>query len=243
MENTKIQQNQYHPETQEDDVIDLKELLFVLVNGWKAILLAMLIGATIFGTYHHFFVIPTYQADASIYITNTESVITFADLQMSAALTEDYAMIIKSRTVMNRVIDELDLDLNYKQLREIVTVDNPDSTHIINITVTCDDLELSRNIANALMNVGIDQIYQTVGTGEPAIIDASEASAVEEVTPSILKYMAMGALLGAALVCVVLVIKMLMNTTMNTEEDVEKYLQIPVLAAIPYYQEKRVKKG
>lgn len=243
MENTKIQQNQYHPETQEDDVIDLKELFFVLVNGWKAILLAMLIGATIFGTYHHFFVIPTYQADASIYITNTESVITFADLQMSAALTEDYAMIIKSRTVMNRVIDELDLDLNYKQLREIVTVDNPDSTHIINITVTCDDLELSRNIANALMNVGIDQIYQTVGTGEPAIIDASEASAVEEVTPSILKYMAMGALLGAALVCVVLVIKMLMNTTMNTEEDVEKYLQIPVLAAIPYYQEKRVKKG
>ena len=243
MDNTNLQQNYYRMESQDEDVIDLMEVFHVLLNGWKAILLAILIGATLLGTYHHFFVKPSYQADASIYITNTESVITFADLQMSAALTEDYAMIIKSRTVLNRVIDELDLDLNYKQLGQLVTVENPSSTHIIKITVVCDDLELSRNIANALMNVGIDQIYQTVGTGEPAIIDASEASAVEEVTPSILKYMLMGAMAGALLVCAVLIIKMLTNTTMNTEEDIEKYLQIPVLAAVPYYKEKRVRKG
>ena len=242
MNNTTLQ-NQRLGKTPDDDVIDLKELFFTVLHGWKAIFLATLVGAALFGTYHHFFVTPSYQADASIYITSTESVISFADLQMSAALTEDYATIIKSRTVMNRVIDELDLDLNYKQLRSLVSVHNPDSTHIISITVTCDDLELSRNIANAVMNVGIDQIYQTVGNGEPTIIDASEASAVEEVTPGILSYMMKGALLGAILVCAVLVIKMLTNTTLKTEEDVEKYLQIPVLAAVPYYQEKRVRKG
>lgn len=238
MDNTQLKQNYSQMKPQEDDVIDLVEVFYTLLNGWKAILLAMLIGATVMGTYHHFCVTPAYRADASIYITNTESVITFSDLQMSAALTEDYAMIIKSRTVLNRVIDELDLDLNYKQLSSLITVENPDSTHIIKITATCDDLELSRNIANALMNVGIDQIYQTIGTGEPTIIDASEAAAVEDVTPGIMKYMFMGAVAGAVLVCVVLLIKMLTNTTINTEEEIEKYLQIPVLAAIPYYREK-----
>ena len=242
MDNTTIQ-NQRQAQERMDDEIDLLEMFWALVHGWKAIFLAILIGAVTFGTYHHFFVKPSFRADASIYITNTESVITLSDLQMSAALTEDYAMIIKSRTVMNRVIDELGLDLDFKQLRKLVSVENPDSTHIITITVTCDDMEVCRNIANALMNVGIDQIYKTVGSGEPTIIDASEAAAVEEVTPGILKYMMTGALLGAALVCIVLAIKMLTNTTLMTEEDVEKYLQIPVLAAVPYYREKRVTKG
>lgn len=242
MNNTTIQ-SQRQAQRMNDDEIDLLEVFWTLVHGWKAIFLAALIGAVAFGTFHHFCVKPSFRADASIYITNTESVITLSDLQMSAALTEDYAMIIKSRTVLNRVIDELDLNLDFRELRKLITVENPNSTHIITITVTCDDMELSRNIANALMNVGIDQIYQTVGSGEPTIIDASEAAAVEEVTPGILSYMLKGALIGAILVCVVLVIRMLTNTTLQTEEDVEKYLQIPILAAVPYYREKRVTKG
>nr|WP_302592973.1 Wzz/FepE/Etk N-terminal domain-containing protein [uncultured Marvinbryantia sp.] len=226
---------------EEEDVIDLKEVFFTLLNGWKAILLAMLVGAAALGAYQHFMITPTYQADAMIYITNTDSMITFSDLQLSAALTEDYAKIIKSRTVLNRVIDELDLDIDFKQLGNLVTVENPDSTHIIHIYVTTDDLELSRNIANALMNISVSQIYQIIGSSEPTVIDYAEAEAVENVTPGLMKYMAMGALLGAAVVCAILIIRMLMNTTMKTEEDIDKYLHLPVLAAVPYYSEKSMK--
>ncbi|EET58821.1 chain length determinant protein [Marvinbryantia formatexigens DSM 14469] len=228
---------------EEEDVIDLKEVFYVLLGGWKAIFLAMLIGAAAFGAYHHFMITPSYQADAMIYITNTDSVITFSDLQLSSALTEDYTNIIKSRTVLNRVIDELDLDINYKQLGNLVSVENPESTHIIHIYVTTDDLELSRNIANALLNVSVSQIYQIIGSSEPTIIDYAEAEAVENVTPGLTRYMAMGALLGAVVVCAVLIIRMLMNTTMKTEEDIDKYLHLPVLAAVPYYNEHTTRKG
>lgn len=226
---------------EEEDVIDLKEVFFTLLNGWKAILLAMLVGAAALGTYQHFMITPTYQADAMIYITNNDSVITFSDLQLSAALTEDYAKIIKSRTVLNRVIDELDLNIDFNQLGNLVTVENPDSTHIIHIYVTTDDLELSRNIANALMNISVSQIYQIIGSSEPTVIDYAEAEAVVNVTPGLMKYMMMGALLGAAVVCAILIIRMLMNTTMKTEEDIDKYLHLPVLAAVPYYSEKSTK--
>lgn len=226
---------------QTEDVIDLREVFFVLLNGWKAIFLAMLVGAAALGAYHHFMITPSYQADAMIYITNTDSVITFSDLQLSAALTEDYAKIIKSRTVLNRVIDELDLNINFKQLGNLVRVENPDSTHIIHIYVTTDDLELSRNIANALMNISVSQIYQIIGSSEPTVIDYAEAEAVVDVTPSLKKYLAMGALLGAVVVCGILIIRMLMNTTMKTEEDIDKYLRLPVLAAVPYYNENSAK--
>lgn len=223
---------------QDDEIeIDLKEVFYLLLSHWKSIFLAMLIGAAIFGAYHTFLMKPSYQADASIYITSTDSMISFSDLQLSAALTDDYANIIKSRTVLNRVIDELDLNLNYKQLGALISVENPDSTHIVDIKVTCDDPELSRNITNALMNISVDQIYQVIGSGEPTVIDYAMAEAVQDVTPSLKKYLMLGALLGALIVCAIVVLRMLTDTTLKTVDDIDRYLHLPVLAAVPYYRE------
>lgn len=223
---------------QDDEIeIDLKEIFYLLLSHWKSIFLAMLIGAVIFGAYHTFLLKPSYQADASIYITSTDSMISFSDLQLSAALTDDYANIIKSRTVLNRVIDELDLNLNYKQLGALISVDNPDSTHIVDIKVTCDDPELSRNITNALMNISVDQIYQVIGSGEPTVIDYAMAEAVQDVTPGLKKYLMIGALLGALIVCAIVVLRMLTDTTLKTVDDIDRYLHLPVLAAVPYYRE------
>ena len=163
--------------------------------------------------------------------------ISFSDLQLSAALTDDYANIIKSRTVLNRVIDELDLNLNYKQLGALISVENPDSTHIVDIKVTCDEPELSRNITNALMNISVDQIYQVIGSGEPTVIDYAMAEAVQDVTPGLKKYLMLGALLGALIVCAIVVLRMLTDTTLKTVDDIDRYLHLPVLAAVPYYRE------
>ena len=237
MENNTEQQKIAAMRQDDEMEIDLREIFFLLKSRWKSIFLAMLIGAAIFGAYHVFMVKPSYQADASIYITNTDSVITFSDLQLSSALTEDYANIIKSRTVLNRVIKELQLDLNYKALGNLISVGNPDDSHIITIKVTCDDPELSRNITNALMNISVDQIYQVIGSGEPTVIDYAMAEAVQDVTPGLKKYLMLGALLGALIVCAIVVLRMLTDTTLKTVDDIDRYLHLPVLAAVPYYRE------
>ena len=237
MENNTEQQKIAAMRQDDEMEIDLREIFFLLKSRWKSIFLAMLIGAAIFCAYHVFMVKPSYQADASIYITSTDSMISFSDLQLSAALTDDYANIIKSRTVLNRVIDELDLNLNYKQLGALISVENPDSTHIVDIKVTCDDPELSRNITNALMNISVDQIYQVIGSGEPTVIDYAMAEAVQDVTPGLKKYLMLGALLGALIVCAIVVLRMLTDTTLKTVDDIDRYLHLPVLAAVPYYRE------
>ena len=68
----------------QEDVIDLQELFWALVDKWKVIFLMMLIGAVLMGLYHTFLKQPSYQADASIFITSNESVISFTDLQLSS---------------------------------------------------------------------------------------------------------------------------------------------------------------
>lgn len=223
----------------EDDTINIKELFWTLVYRWKLILVAMLLGALLLGAYHAFLLHPVYQADASIFITNNDSVITFSDLQLSSELTEDYAKIIKSRTVLKEVIKEMDLDMNFKQLGQLVAVTNPTDSHIITITVTCGDMELCRNIANSLMNVGVERIYQVVGSSEPTVIDYSEAEAVEEITPGLGSYMAKGGIFGAGVVCALICLRFLTDTTLKTEDDIRKYLRMPVLSVVPYFEEKK----
>lgn len=217
--------------------VDLLEVFFTLLHNWRSLLLACLVGAAIMGAFHTFFVTTSYRASTELYITNTDSMISLQDLQIGSALTEDYQNIIKSRAVLNKVIDDLQLDADYKELSKLISVSNPTGTHIIRTAVKTSDLALSRDIANDLLNVSIDRIYQIVGTSEPTIIDYSEAEAVEDVTPGILKYMAIGGAIGIFLVAAFVIIRMFMDNTMKSDDDVEKYLQLPVLSAVPYYRE------
>lgn len=227
------------PTQNPNDVIDLKELFWVLVGRWKMIFLAMLIGALLAGLYHTFLVKPSYQADASIFITSDESVISVAGLQVSSELTADYTRIVKSRNVLKQVIKDLDLDMNYRQLEELVNITNPDDSHIITITVTCGDIELCRDIANSLLNIGIDRIYQVIGNSEPTVIDYSEAQAVEQVSKGLGKTVMMGAMFGIVLAGGLIIVRFLTDTTLKTEDDIRKNLHMPVLSVIPYYEGKK----
>lgn len=217
--------------------IDLVELFFVMLHHWRAFLLAILLGATLMGAYHTYFVKPSYSASAEFYITNSDSVISLADLNLGNALTADYQTIIKSRAVLNKVIQDLGLNTDYRSLAKLITVSNPNDTHIIHMTVTTSDLTLSRDIVNDLLSVSIDRIYQIIGTNEPTIIDYSEAEAVNDVTPSIIKHMVIGGLIGAVLVAAFVVLRSIMDSTIKSDDDVERYLRLPVLAAVPYYRE------
>lgn len=217
--------------------IDLVEVFYVLLYHWKMLLLCALIGTALMGVYHLQTVKPKYKASTEMYITNTDSVISISDLQLGSSLKKDYMQIIKSRPVLNQVITDLGLNLNYRGLGNLISVENPTDTHIISTSVTTSDLSLSRDIANDLLIVSIDQIYQVIGANQPSVIDYAAAEAVEDVSSSIVRSFAIGAAVGFIAAAGYLIVRMLMDTTIKSEDDVEKYLQLPVLSAVPYYNE------
>ena len=77
MENT-MEKQPVNLNTQDAEMeIDLLEIFYLLKSKWKEIFLALLVGALIFGAYHTFLVKPSYQADASIYITKPSQLFPF----------------------------------------------------------------------------------------------------------------------------------------------------------------------
>lgn len=120
----------------EEDTIDLMEIFRALRKRWYwIVLLAIIFGAAL-GVYGKFIVKDAYQAEASMCIIDSNKEVSMSDVQLGSALTGDYEGIIKSRVVLNKVIENLKLDLTYKQLYNIVSVENPDSTRILKIYVT-----------------------------------------------------------------------------------------------------------
>ena len=69
------------------------EIARLVLNKWKLLFIALLAGAVVGGLYCAFLLETTYRAEASLYITSNESILSFSDLQLSSALTEDYAYI------------------------------------------------------------------------------------------------------------------------------------------------------
>lgn len=121
-----------------------------------------------------------------------------------------------------------------QDLDNLVTVTNPDSSHVIRIGVTTSDPQMSRNIANSLLNISADQINQIVGNGMPSVIDESVIHAVQEIKPSMKKYCALGGILAFVLLAGVFIVRMLMDTTIKSEDDIQRYLGVPLLSSIPY---------
>ena len=105
------------------EVIDLWELLGVLLRRiWIIILAAVLVGAAAFG-YTYYMVDPLYKASTLLYVNNssislgsTSVTISGSELNAAQKLVNTYLVILKSRSVLNDVIEEADLNCSYETL-------------------------------------------------------------------------------------------------------------------------------
>lgn len=124
----------------EETEIDLVELFWVL---WRKLPLMIAVGLftalLAFGG-SKFLMTPTYQSVTKIYILNKQDSsnanVTYSDLQAGTQLVKDYSELIKSRFVLEAVIEQLNLPLSYEQLSGKVTVSTPADTRVISIAVT-----------------------------------------------------------------------------------------------------------
>ena len=159
---------------------------------------------------------------------------------MGTQLTQDYMVIVKTRPVLEQVIADLKLDMDYKELEKKITVENPSDTRIMQITITDKDAALAQSITQDLAEVTAKTVAEKMDVKSPTIIE----KAYKPDSPSLKKNVLIGAVLGFILMAAAIVIQYLMNDTILKEEDIEKYLGINTLAQLPLVKgtTKRTKK-
>lgn len=234
MENNQTNTTLIQRPQQQDNTIDLVEVFYLLLGHiWQIILAVILGGAAAFAV-TYFLITPQYQASAKIYIVSAsnDSVVNLTDLQVGAQLTSDYQELLVSRPLLEDVNDHLDLDIGYTALARMISITNTNDTRILKITVTNPDPELAADIANELVLQACIYLPRIMETDPPNVVEDAIVP-TQKYSPSYSKNTMMGALLAAVLYCAVLLVRYLMNDTLITPDDVEKYLGIQPMAAIP----------
>ncbi len=226
MENTERMQN--------DEIeIDLRDILFVLLDKIWIILLSAVIGAVSFGMYTYALIEPVYQSQSMLYIlTKSTSLTSLADIQVGTQLTNDYVVFVTSRPVVDKVIDNLKLDMTYEEFVSNVSVDNPSNTRILKLTVSHTDPKMAQTIVNELSDVAASRVAEVMDTEAPSIADYGHL-AEEPSSPNLVKNSMIGGVLFAFVVIAIIIVAHLMNDSIKTSDDVEKYLGLNVLGSIP----------
>lgn len=217
----------------ENDQIDLLEVFAALKRKLWLILLAAFIGGAGAGAFSKLVLIPEYSSTAMLYVLSKETTLTsLADLQIGSQLTKDYRIIVTSRPVLQDVIQSLNLDFDYKELRKKITLENPSESRILTITITDPDPNLAKMIVDKVAYTASDYIGEIMEMVPPKMIEDGEV-AIQPEGPNNAKNALMGAMAGAMLVCGIVTMGVVLNDTIQSEEDVEKYLNLTVLASVP----------
>lgn len=221
--------------------IDLAKLMRFYLEHWKALVLSCLALALASFLFTFFLITPLYRANVTVYVNNTKSsqsvdAITGGNLSAAQQLVNTYVNIIRSNTVLNKVIETAGLDCSTNELRKIMTAKQIENTEMFTVSILHPDPELAAHIANTIADVAPDLISEVVEGSSTKIIDHAQIPAGPD-SPSYPKNVAIGGLLGLLISGLVLTLRYMFDMRLQDEEDIQMYFKAPVLGSIPNFNQ------
>ncbi|MDM5329829.1 Wzz/FepE/Etk N-terminal domain-containing protein [Neobacillus sp. CF12] len=227
-----------------EETINLKELLETLKKRLIMIILITITFGLVSGVVSYFFLTPIYQTSAQILVNQAKSEQSFyspSEVQTNLQLINTYNVIIKSSAILDKVVDELDLDMTSKQLEGKITVASEQDSQVVNISVQDSNAELAAKIANKTAEVFQTEIVNLMNVDNVRVF---AKATVEEnqspIKPQPLLNVAIAIVVGLmASIGLAFLLEYFDNTVKN-EQDIEKILGLPILGVIATIDDKKM---
>lgn len=220
-----------------EEEIDLLELWHAIIHRLWLVILAGIVFAGAAYLFTSYMITPMYTSSSTMLVITKETTLSsLADLQLGSKLTEDYGILITSRPVLQKTIKKLNLKMNYKELRSRIHIETPNDSRMLIISTEQPNPKMAKAVVDKLAEISAEYIADKMEVTPPKIIEEGEAPE-EPSSPNIFRNTAVGGMLGVLLVCFLICASVILNDSIQTAEDVERYLEIPVLAVIPEKKE------
>ena len=147
-------------------------------------------------------------------------------------LTKDCQKIITNRTVLDEVIDTLQLSMEYTELAKQISVSVPTDTRIIEITVTDGEPNRAKEIVDTIADVTGEKIKTIMGVEEVNVFEYGDLP-LSPASPSVMKNSMIAGVLGIFLASFIIILLFIMDDTIKTSDDVSSYLGLTAIGLIP----------
>lgn len=224
-----MEEMQYDEMTLEDIFKALKKRWLLIVS----VTLMFLMGGSVFVLF--FGPVPQYQSSTTVlvdYRASETEVLTQNDINLSQKLVQTYTEIIKSLTILNPVIEEMDLSLTPNELLKKISVSQVNETEIIKISVTDEDPILARDIANTLAEIFSEEISHIMKVDSTSILDEAVLPTTPLAQNKVTK-IAIAGILGMMVSVGLVFLFEYLDRSIKTADETEHLLGVPVLGVIP----------
>lgn len=225
--------------TENKDIeIDLGKIFYKMHNKFIYIIIFTIVAAIVSGLITHFCVKPRYSATTKMYVysntdrISTDSTITSTELTASQDLVNTYIYILKSDTVLEAVIKDLDLNISPSALRSGISAQQADKTVAFEVTVTASGPKTAAKIANSIAKIAPKEIVRVVKAGGVEIIDYAKVP-TKPSSPNLSLNITIAALAAMFISFVAFFLYELFDTTITSERDIIGEFDIPILGTVP----------
>ncbi|MTI72000.1 MAG: polysaccharide biosynthesis tyrosine autokinase [Firmicutes bacterium] len=216
--------------------LELREFIYILLKGKWIIILITILAILISGLISYFLIEPEYKTFTTLMVGKLKDYdtkdIEYQDILINQKLVSTYGEIAKSRLVSREVINNLNLNMTYEEIKKKVEVSLVKDTEIIKINVTDTNPFLATKIANETAKVFKESVTKIIQIENIQIIDKALVPS-NPISPKPLFNMSISAVLGIMVSILIVFLLEYFDNTLKTPEDVEKYLSIPILGMIP----------
>ncbi|MEA5026317.1 putative capsular polysaccharide biosynthesis protein YwqC [bioreactor metagenome] len=235
-------------ENEEAVFIDLQHVLDILKKYWLIFTLIIIACGCFFGIFTKYFVDKTYTAVGKIIVVKqadsnlTLDSLTYSDIQLSQKLVDTYSEIMKSEVISDAVIKNLNLQISNATYNQMVTVSSVNDTEVIVISVESLDPELSAKMANMIIEVFIDKIYDIMNINNVSVLNNAKIPTSAS-GPSIMLNIIIGIMIGLVLCTVYIFYSLLTDNKVKTEEELKTIFDYPIIGKIPLLAEMDVRES
>lgn len=227
--------------------LDLKEMFEIFWSKKIQIILIILIFILVGVIYTVGFVNPVYTSSTTLVLASTNAnattnSITATDITVNSKLVSTYSEVIKSKNVLSKVIENLNISVDEDSIRNQISVTSVKDTEVIKIAVTNENPTYSAQIANEIAKVFTEKVKEIYNMNNVQVLDEAKVSSA----PSNINHqkdVLIFAFIGMVISIIYTLVANMLDTTVKTPEDIEKYFKVPVLASIPMYGVEQKKKG
>ncbi|MGI6344627.1 MAG: YveK family protein [Bacillota bacterium] len=180
---------------------------------------------------------PIYRSSTTLLVWRTPTdptQVSHADIQVSRQLVETYREIARSNTVLQDVIDDLHLNLTPVDLRKVVQVSARGETEIIEIAVESPAPLQARRIARTIANSFMKNVTRLMRVDNVVVVDEADLP-LKPVKPRKALTVAVAGLVGLMSGVFLAFLLAYLDNTIKTGDDVERYLGLTLLAAVPRF--------
>lgn len=211
--------------------INLKEILGVLKKrAWIGIIITVL--AALFGYFYS-----SINQTTLLYSSSTNIII-----NADGGQRKTLEVIIKDKTVLDKVITQLVIERTPESLAQSIQVESIDDTQVVKISVIDANPVLAAEIANTTASVFIQEIPNIMDFDDVRVLSDAQANPIP-INESNENKILGAAIIGGIVIGIGLIFLVdSLDESIRSEQEVEELLEVPILGSVSIMSKKNINK-